>query len=290
MVSPDHLQHYNARADRLNAVGPSRLVLLQSKSPVLPSIIGPDAESHTLLSSSQASASHHEGLGRVTPFSESMCSSSSPLSFYTANSSPSASPALLWYSVKPELYAWSFSTSQQEGLKRSSPFSTNPSPLSFYTANTSTTYLSTRQATASPATVSSRVSSPYSVTSVNSYKSRKTVLYRRRAHPIPASTMVSPVSPEYVVSLDVRHYFSFLLLLLINRGGVALCIGPDLGSSIPLHDLVAAHGASSRTGGNVAPAVSGLPRRSFPSCFCSGERGIPLLFRSFYCVNSRSPS
>lgn len=127
MDSPYQLQHHNAHTDRLSAVGPSSSMQLQAKSSLLPSIMGSKAVSHTLV---------YEELGSVSPFPESM--SSSPLSFYTANTSPSCSPSLLWYSVKSELYAWSFSTSQQEGLIRASPFSTNSSPLSFYTSKTST--------------------------------------------------------------------------------------------------------------------------------------------------------
>ncbi|KAI9435448.1 hypothetical protein H4582DRAFT_1969446 [Lactarius indigo] len=47
-------------------------------------------------------------------------------------------------------------------------------------------------------TASSNPSFPYSVTSVNSRKSRKNVLYPRRAHPPPVV-----VSPEYIVSPNV---------------------------------------------------------------------------------------
>lgn len=47
-------------------------------------------------------------------------------------------------------------------------------------------------------TASSNPSFPYSVTSVNSYKSRKNVLYPHRAHPPPVV-----VSPEYIVSPNV---------------------------------------------------------------------------------------
>ncbi|KAF8266705.1 hypothetical protein EI94DRAFT_1732496 [Lactarius quietus] len=198
MDSPYHLQHYDTHTDHVTVVRPSSSTLLQPKNSLSPSVIGSDTESHTLVSNTRTS--QNERLGSVSPFSMSM--SSSPLSFYTANSSPSCSPALLWYSVKPELYSWA------------SPFSTTSSPLSFYTANTTTSYFSARQAAASPTSVSSRVSSPYSVTSVNSYKSRKTVLYRRRAHPMTA--IVSPVLPEYVVSLEVltwevRYLCTYLL-------------------------------------------------------------------------------
>jgi hypothetical protein len=255
MDSSYQLQHYNTHTDRVTVVGPSSSMRLQPNSSLLPSIIGSDTESIALLSNSRAS--QYERFGSISPFSESI--SSSPLSFYTANTSPSSSPALLWNSVKPELYAWSFGTSHQEGLIRTSPFSTSSSPLSFMTANTSMSFLSARQAATSPTSMSSRVSSPYSVTSVNSYKSRKTVLYRRRAHPIPA--LVSrPATPEHVVSLDVRLYSSFFPLLRINSGSPSLRIGPDLGSSIPLHVLVAGNGNPSRTGGNTASRVFGRPR------------------------------
>ncbi|KAI9435449.1 hypothetical protein H4582DRAFT_2079555 [Lactarius indigo] len=58
------------------------------------------------------------------------------------------------------------------------------------------------------------MSSPYSVTSINSYKSRKNVLYPPRPQPMPAT--VPPVTPEYVVSPEVLiwevRYFCTILL------------------------------------------------------------------------------
>ena len=208
MDSPYQLQHHNANTDRVTVVGPSNSVLFQQNGSLLPSIIGSDTESHSLLSNSRAS--RRERLGSVSRFSGSI--SSSPQSFYTASASPSCSPELIWHPVKPELQAWSFSTSQQEGLKRTSPFSASSSPQSFCSA---ISLLSARQATASPNSICSGVSSPYSVTSVNSYKSIKTVLYRRRSHPIPV--MVSRLAcPEYVVSLEVRFHSNFFPLLWIN--------------------------------------------------------------------------
>jgi len=59
--------------------------------------------------------------------------------------------------------------------------STDSSSQSYYTANASVS------TTNSPSSCSSDVSFPYTVTSINSYKSRKTVLYRRREHSPPAA-------------------------------------------------------------------------------------------------------
>ncbi len=70
---------------------------------------------------------------------------------------------------------------------------------SFYTANTSLSHSSLPQTMYTDSIASSNLSFPYSVTSINSYKSRKNVLYPRRAHPPPVA-----VSLEYIVSPDVR--------------------------------------------------------------------------------------
>ncbi|KAN0141016.1 hypothetical protein V8E53_001460 [Lactarius tabidus] len=66
----------------------------------------------------------------------------------------------------------------------SSFISTDSLHQSYYTADTS---LSSRSTIYSTSSLSSDVSLPYSVKSVNSYKSRKTVLYRRREHPPPVA-------------------------------------------------------------------------------------------------------
>ena len=191
---PHQLQYYNAQSHNIALVSQGRYYCSQIASWV----VGSSTESH-------AHAYELEELGSVPPLPKSR--SSSPLSFYTANTSPSCPPVLSWYPVKPELYAWSFSASQQEGLRKAPSLPTNPSPLSFYTAKTSASDFSARYTTTSSTSMSSRVSFPYSVTSVNSYKSRKTVSYRRRAHPVPAMVVMSHVSPEYVVSLEVRKSF-----------------------------------------------------------------------------------
>ncbi|KAF8259392.1 hypothetical protein EI94DRAFT_1028646 [Lactarius quietus] len=80
------------------------------------------------------------------------------------------------------------SSSLPEDSQLRAPYTTNTSFIStdsslqsYYTPNAS---VSTINSTSS---CSSDVSFPYTVTSINSYKSRKTVLYRRREHPPPAA-------------------------------------------------------------------------------------------------------
>ncbi|KAH9059338.1 hypothetical protein EDB87DRAFT_786317 [Lactarius vividus] len=82
---------------------------------------------------------------------------------------------------------------------------------SFYTANTSLSQSSTTPPVYRNSTASSNLSFPYTVTSINSYKSRKNVLYPRRAHPPPVM-----VSPEYATTppdliWDVRYLCATLL-------------------------------------------------------------------------------
>ncbi|KAH8987273.1 hypothetical protein EDB92DRAFT_1876140 [Lactarius akahatsu] len=233
MDSTHQLQHNDAHTGRVDVVEPSSSVLSQPRRHLLlaaPSITGSDTEPHTLLSNTRASGS-----------------------FYTVNTSPPYSPALqtlklinshtghtdgvtghsgsrlsqpkrhLWYSVissESEVYAWSSNTRvgtpQHEGSMRATPFSTNSSPLSFYAANTSVSYSSARQATTPATTVSSRMSSTYSVTSINSYKSRKNVLYPRR--PQPVLVTVPPVTSEYVVSPEVTRLVPAGMMLLRSLG------------------------------------------------------------------------
>ena len=89
-------------------------------------------------------------------------------------------------------------------LRQAGP--SNASPYSYYSANTSPL---SNLSTNSSSTQSSNVSFPYSVTSINSYKSRKNVLYPRRVHP-PAPPPVVVVS-EPSVPPDVRHISSYSL-------------------------------------------------------------------------------
>ncbi|KAH9034099.1 hypothetical protein EDB85DRAFT_1948865 [Lactarius pseudohatsudake] len=87
---------------------------------------------------------------------------------------------------------------QGEMPGRAWPNSIGSSLQSFYTAHSSLSHSSPLQTMFTNSTASSNPSFPYSVTSVNSYKSRKNVLYPRRAHPPPVV-----VSPEYIVSPNV---------------------------------------------------------------------------------------
>src|SRR6266702_4236057 len=79
---------------------------------------------------------------------------------------------------------------QHEGLQL---LSTNSSESlqSFHTAITSLSCSSIRQTMSPTSTVSSNISFSYSVTSINSYKSRKNVLYPRRAHPPPIMSRIT---------------------------------------------------------------------------------------------------
>ncbi|KAF8266703.1 hypothetical protein EI94DRAFT_1732492 [Lactarius quietus] len=95
------------------------------------------------------------------------------------------------------------------GKARGSPLSTNSSSLSYYTANSSPL----SQLTAiSTSTQSSNLSYPYSVTSINSYKSRKNVLYPRRVHPLPVAVPLEPsTSPDALLIWQVWFLSTILL-------------------------------------------------------------------------------
>ena len=69
----------------------------------------------------------------------------------------------------------------------SSFISTHSSLQSYCTANASVSSLSSIHSEPTSSRSSDDVSLPYSVNSVNSYKSRKTVLYPRREHPQPVA-------------------------------------------------------------------------------------------------------
>ncbi|KAN0142046.1 hypothetical protein V8E53_000508 [Lactarius tabidus] len=116
---------------------------------------------------------------------------------------------------------------------------TNASYQSYYSASTSPlSYLSTN----SSSTRSSTLSVPFTVTSINSYKSRKNVLYPRRAHPAPV-----PVASQQSVSPDaliwqVRFLCATLLpcteTRLMAAGKVLLqSLGPhgDFAQRVPVH-------------------------------------------------------
>ena len=97
-------------------------------------------------------------------------------------------PSITPSEIIPELYV----------LSTFSDHETTSSIQSYYTANTSILSYSTTDST-SPQ--SSDMSFPYSVTSINSRKSRKNVLYPRRVHPPPVA-----VSSEHSLPPDVRFF------------------------------------------------------------------------------------
>src|SRR6266702_2575391 len=74
------------------------------------------------------------------------------------------------------------------------------SSSTYYSADSSLSYSTMNSAS----TWSSNMSFPYSVTSINSRKSRKNVLYPRRAHPLP----VAVPSEHFSISPEVRFFSS----------------------------------------------------------------------------------
>ena len=90
--------------------------------------------------------------------------------------------------------------SRPPGIGEGSSISTTSSLQSYYTANTSLLSYSTNSTSAQ----SSNMSFSYSVTSINSRKSRKNVLYPRRVHPLPDA-----VSSVHSLPPDVRFLVSF---------------------------------------------------------------------------------
>jgi hypothetical protein len=155
------------------------------------------------------------------------------------------------------------------------PRSTDSSYRSYHTANASPlSYLTTN----STSTLSSNMSFPFSVTSINSRKSRKNVLYPRRVHPPPLLPV--PVAPEHPASSDVR-FLSFLLLLILGltTDAPALYIAPSLASPVPLYDLVAVLGDPSCACWRSAASVIGAPRGFFATRACSDRRRNSLLCR-----------
>lgn len=101
------------------------------------------------------------------------------------------------YGSGPERYSQPSNTSLQPS--NTSPQQSDISSQSYYSARESPSNSTTNPAS----TPSSDMSFPYSVTSINSRKSRKNVLYPRREHPPPVAA-----APEHSsISLDV-HFFS----------------------------------------------------------------------------------
>lgn len=127
-------------------------------------------------------------------------------------------------------------------------YSANTSPMSYISTNTSSTLSSTL--------------SSYSVASINSYKSRKTVLYPRRAHPPPVI-----VALEHSVSPEVC-YFCFFLSLLLNTGATSLRIGLNLANPVPLYNLIAIRRDPPDACWKCSPPVIGASRRFFATLAC----------------------
>ncbi|KAH9018931.1 hypothetical protein EDB84DRAFT_629429 [Lactarius hengduanensis] len=81
----------------------------------------------------------------------------------------------------------------------------------FYTANTSPSYYSTRQTVKTTSTASSNNSYHYSVTSLNSRKSRNNVLYPRRVHRPPVTTLLECIGSPDMLAWEVRYLCATLL-------------------------------------------------------------------------------
>ncbi|KAH9018934.1 hypothetical protein EDB84DRAFT_1518085 [Lactarius hengduanensis] len=167
MDPPYLLQPINAYTDR--ADGLSRLQQY-SWPPVLGSGPGPSTQPSNTLS-------HY-----AEPYFR--ASDISSQSYYTAPSS--------------YLRASDFSSQSYYSVPYLRP--SDVSSQSYYSADSSLSYPTTNSAS----TWSSNISFPYSITSINSRKSRKNVLYPRRAHPLP----VAASSEHFSISHDVRSSLS----------------------------------------------------------------------------------
>jgi hypothetical protein len=88
------------------------------------------------------------------------------------------------------------------------------SSQTFYTANSSPSCSSAGQTVNTDSAALSNNSYHYSVNSVNSYKSRKNVLYPCRVHPLPECACIASPDPEvHFLSGFIRHSSQVQLLL-----------------------------------------------------------------------------
>ncbi|KAI9461886.1 hypothetical protein BJY52DRAFT_1257395 [Lactarius psammicola] len=110
--------------------------------------------------------------------------------------------------TKPSTAASTFSY-QPPG--RALPSSIDSSLRTFYTANSSPSYSSSRQPVNSTSTASSNNSYHYSVTSINSRKSRKNVFYPSRAHLPPITVSLDSVVAIDIPIWDVEYLCAVLL-------------------------------------------------------------------------------
>lgn len=134
----------------------------------------------------------------------------------------------------------------------SSPSSVHPSNTSsfqsYYTANSALSYSTMNSASMR----SSEMSSPYSVTSINSRKSRMNVLYPRRVHPLPVAE-----PSEHSLPPGVCFIFRSLWLPLLNTYSSVLRVGPYRANPVLLYALGAARRDPSNLCGKSAPPVIG---------------------------------
>ena len=162
---------------------------------------------------------HHPPIASTRPYAQ-PSRTSSLQSYYTSLNSftppngsslpnaPNPSSAPTPYGVPTPRHASSNPSPQSHLSSNPSPqshWSSNTSPHSYHTANPSP--MSNFSINTS-STQSSNMSFPYSVTSINSHKSRKNILYPRRAHPPPPPPpplpLAVPVPAEF--SHDVRLF------------------------------------------------------------------------------------
>ena len=129
------------------------------------------------------------GVG-IEPRRQALPSNISPWSYYTAADLQPSNISPWSYYTAPDLGP-SNASSPQSHLY----YSTVSSPSHSITTNTAST-------------LSSNLSLPYSVTSINSRKSRMNVLYPRRAHPMPppGPSPVPVPSEKFSMSLGVRFF------------------------------------------------------------------------------------
>ena len=149
---------------------------------------------------------------------------------------------------EPEPYV-SLPSSTPLGTSKGSPLSTASSHQSYYTPNTSPLSYSTTNSTSTP---SSTMSFPYSVTSINSRKSRMNVLYPRRVHPLPVAE-----PSEHSLPPGVCFIFRSLWLPLLNTYSSVLRVGPYRANPVLLYALGAARRDPSNPCGKSAPPVIG---------------------------------
>src|SRR6266702_2826458 len=125
-----------------------------------------------------------------------------PINVHADRADSLSRPEHSWFPLgsKPDAQP-SNTSSLQSYYTAPNALQSNTSSQTSYSADASPSYSTTNSAS----TRSSSMSYQYSVKSINSYKSRKNVLYRRRAHPLPVAASSSEQS--FSISPDVRFVF-----------------------------------------------------------------------------------